>query len=536
MKYRKSIILIIICILVLGLGYWISFSIHPKPNQPLDSPEVYRGYLNSDTLASRVAAMIILAGQGDPQGTKALIDFYSQPDNSRFGISLCIDYLKKSASTQLPSEFIDKLIEFDEKALQLIPDGKAQEHLSIINKLVEQGNTSYYLPRILDQLNNRTLFLKYHKSLQKKYWNEKWNIPTNYWISMYYSFYSTDPVKGFAVIDSEFPPGLRNKVKWNYARILAENGRYKEAIDIWLHPMQDTTSQRTLYYALRNKWNDIPESQKMRLSEQDRLMFTVGNRSVKETRKTTYTRDEFIAILKTSNSAKLADAIKSRIEAGDKDLKSLLLETARTTQDIYMLHYISDAFKNYWQDIPLELQNRIRDVEREIDLAQKHKFEHKMKLERYKYHNSSVPWLFRHKNTLLVVSDLIKLRTGLEAYFVDCSTYPDRLAPLLKPVAYLAKLDPDRCAVSGPYTYYSNYYYGNYDIASPGPDGVWNTSIRHYLLYRLLGGAGKSEEWRDPLYIKCDEKGNYTFPTKFEPGSDIVYFAYDFGLNDFSKN
>jgi hypothetical protein len=77
MKYRKWAISIIIFVLILGISYWLSIYIHPKPNQPLDSPEVYHQYLKSDSMASRVAAMIILAGQGDQQGTKALIDFYS---------------------------------------------------------------------------------------------------------------------------------------------------------------------------------------------------------------------------------------------------------------------------------------------------------------------------------------------------------------------------------------------------------------------------------------------------------------------------
>jgi hypothetical protein len=149
-------------------------------------------------------------------------------------------------------------------------------------------------------------------------------------------------------------------------------------------------------------------------------------------------------------------------------------------------------------------------------------------MENYRYHDSKIPWLFRRWQVKQVVFDLKKLRTGLEKYFIDCSTYPDRLAPLLKPVVYLSKLDPDRCAVSGSYGYYGTYFIGYCDIASPGPDGVWNTSIKHYLLYRLLGGSGKSISLRDPIYVACDDKGNYSFPTKFVSGCDIVYYMYDF--------
>ncbi|MFB3895790.1 MAG: hypothetical protein ACE14V_05750 [bacterium] len=528
MKYRKWIVSTIIIILILGIGYWLSFSIHPKPSQPLDLPEGYRGYLNSDSQASRVASMIILAGQGDELGTKALIDFYSQPTNGGFGSALCFSYFRYHDTNQLKPELINQLMELNGDAVQFIPKGKLHEYLPMITKLTEQGCDSYYFPDVLDELNDRDLFQKYHRALQKKKQYTSWNYPVLYWIKVYYSLYSTNPIKGYTEIDSEFPSVLRNKVKWHYAGILAQNGYYKETIDLWLHPLQDTTSQKVLYDAIRNKWGDIPESQKKRLSEQDRLMFTVGNRYVKAIRKTAYTREEFINLLNHKESGFLPDAIKSRIDAGDKDLKVLLLKEALSTNNNHHLNYIADAFEKYWGRIPPELKNRLQEVQEARIKAENLANKRMIEMDKYQYQDSKVPWLFRRWQVSQVVTDLKKLRTGLEAYFVDCSTYPDRLAPLLKPVAYIPKLDPDRCAVSGSYRYYSNYYYGNYDIASPGPDGVWNTAIKHYMLYRMLGGPGKSSPPYNPNYIKCDAKGNYTFPDTFEPGCDIVYTMYDF--------
>jgi hypothetical protein len=285
MKYRKLVVSIIILILVLGIGYWLSFYIHPKPNQPLDSSEVYRSYLNSDSMASRVAAMIILAGQGDQQGTNALIEFYSKPTATQTDIydkRICIGYLKSFDKTQISTKLIAALIKTSDKSeylmdetLDLISVGHERDHLALIEELIRHGYASYRFDRILERINQEELFKLYHQVLQKKYLKKQYNIPYFSWAKAYYAIHTSDPLKGYLAIDYEFPGYLQSNIKRNYASILTKKGYYQEAINIWLS-LPDTTSQSRFYYAIRDKWYDIPDVQKARLSDIDRNKFTTA--------------------------------------------------------------------------------------------------------------------------------------------------------------------------------------------------------------------------------------------------------------------
>jgi hypothetical protein len=223
----------------------------------------------------------------------------------------------------------------------------------------------------------------------------------------------------------------------------------------------------------------------------------------------------------------LWQAIRDRIEAGDKDLRPLLIEKALASQDPKLLRPVINYLKSNLGGIPLELKAHIRKLYSKKDKAGKHSL--LAYLNDTSCQDLSTPWILRRWQVNQAVGEMKKIRDAIESYFTDCSMYPNRMDLLLSPVGYLSQPYADRCGISGPYDYYSELDLFNYIIASTGPDGVWNISTKHYLLYRILDYNHRLEPKKpDPIYVKCDAKGNYMILNKFEPGCDIAYMLYDF--------
>jgi hypothetical protein len=462
-------------------------------------------------------------------------------------------------------------------AIGLVVKGTEKDHLEAMkiywNKSLALESLHIYHPqahlweaiRKLSETGDRVTLLQCHEQILKAHRFPKEPLDGSFrfiWAGLWLALHAEEPLEGFQKIESEFPPECVSPIRKAYFHELAEKNYGKELIELWLAPLPGETpagrladaldwdsiwsrdaptdtERRVLARAIARKWNEMPEAEKARLSEIDADRFLLAFARDCERGRTDATREGFLRILKEP-SGRLFYNIKARYLAGDKDLRPQLIEKAFSTEDPQQAFDILHALHNWLGGEPPEVADRMRQIARQPSDNERdancrasimHILEPPPPIHRPTskpvppYRDSMIPWRIRRDRQDQAIAHLHTLQAAANSYHVDYSQFPPRLSCMTSPIQYIDFIQPDLCAPSGPYLYQASILrYRNFAVASTGPDGNHDISLRHFLLVMDLIGGRQGKEPPSP-YVRWTPRG-YEFPKEFTPGADIVLIRY----------
>jgi len=396
--------------LLLASGWWLWPLVPPRQTVQPDSPEAWRALMGSESRPVHLAAAILLAGKGDPDGTKALLEALPTLTKEEEHVALQA-LLRLAARVDLDRAVIEAFLNNPESCrtgdpasvLRLIPPGQEARYLPALLMILDRATpnsrswdggpyemTFWPTIRAIIASKNREALEHCRKAIQEalssnvrgeyyRYWD---------WADFLLTYYAEDPAEGFRSIEKEHPRQDMRKVQGDYLSKIAQRGHHKGTLDLWLGPLPDdkpTTTgsvledwQRLLYgrpgstSTLRTKltrsivlaWPKIPEEQKKRFSEADRARFSSlfvhfyadqpgWYQGVKPTR-------EMLLLHLKEPSASVYSLIKRLYDHGERDLRPLLFQEALSTRDLQRERDLLWGLHYWYGGIPPEVAERAK--------------------------------------------------------------------------------------------------------------------------------------------------------------------------------
>ena len=565
--------------LLLASGWWLWPLVPPRQTVQPDSPEAWRALMGSESRPVHLAAAILLAGKGDADGTKALLEAFLSLAQHELHTSLAV-LLAFADKERLDPALIDAFLNHQQSS-NLVPPGKETRHLPALLRMLNQprldaesrqprGVNDAVLWAVVSKIaasGNRKA-LENCRAVIRKAAMERKPVPNPCpywdWADFLLTYYADDPVKGFLSIEKEYPEKYVSKVQPWYLQNLGKHRYYKAAVDLWSGPLSDdkpttsggfvmdwaniaddrlTPSLRSfLARGIVHAWQEMPQEQKARLSERDRDQFFLafaqycesqayGNADMKPTR-------EMLLRLLQEPGVQAISTIRRLHEQGEKDLRSILIQESLRTRDLkrmrealYALHYwvggipkdAAEAARTLMQapsSGPDDAMWR-KDITQFLSEPSPYESKTAPRPPNPPYRDSRIPWALRRNQTGKALAQMRALETALMNYSVDYSSFPPGFAGLTSPIGYINLIPPDVCAGSGTYGYAESRRWGlNYALASAGPDGARDISLAHFMLTRELLGITPGTPGTTP-YLRLTPQG-YEFLEEFSPGADIV--------------
>ena len=580
----KHVMVAVSCaLLFLFLGcltLWIFSS--PKQQIQPDTPEAWRKMLHGTPHAVQLASAILLAGVGDAEGTKALLQF--EPSLTIAERQLAIRHLYIPEPPLLLSpQLVDVLLRnlqsykasSDIIVMRLIPEGQETRFLPALVDVVDRTSSTLNLyPSVLDRIiatQNEDALEHCHKAFQHYLRTRPYRTGSEYeveWklVDVLIAVYAKNQRQCFHDITPENYPGIDIKnVQQRYLYRLPFLNDPEAAVDFWLSELPDDAKtsgsvistpsekgnfpQRTsplrvhLADGIERNWDKMPEAPRARLTEKDRDAFTMTflrncAGGVCNLGSFHVTHDLFLRFMRES-SDDITNLAKALIKDGDEKLRDALIEEGLKTKDACRLRSVLSLLKNQCGGIPPELAKSAaefvavpadKSVSSQIYYAQK-EIEVLLGITIPPLptafdkgcKNSKAPWRLRHNDLYEAKKDLEILKNTLEYYMVDYSNYPQFFpSQLTTPIAYLPTESRDICAPAGRYAYAHDVF--NFVLISSGPDGTRDISPRHFLLTRELENDQSVFDGRF-LYV-CFTPEGYKTLDAFTPGADFICMRY----------
>jgi len=556
-RFRRAAVIIVttaVCVLI-AVGALRLLSIAPDPLEPpVGAPESLHEMLDCDSQEGRLAAAVILASNGDEQGTKFLLDSF--PRLSGTVHEALLDYLYRNADREkISHELVDVFLRRRTttalngnpiRELSLIPPGKEEEHSERLRTLVfmiadimgssteHEFLTDLSFNMTMDKLvaaRKRDVLLELGQILKEQYSHlQKVSSPSK-WAALILAIHEDNPLNAIDYISS-LPPGLRESMVVTYLNHLGDMGLGSRVTELWFRKGISRRVRNSLSRTIAIAWYDLPKESKSLFSADDQEYFILENARYCEKNNLPITREAFLR-LAGKPSGHIINSFRNRIKAGDDDIREIACLKARTSIDPDRIYDSLLLLKKDLGGIPEDVEKGIRTYANsvsELDRVARGKqllvelldrpLREAASIEKNcPYRDYEIPWVFRKDRIAKALTELRELLDAITNYRTTMGKSPASLAELIDTSVFLSEVPPDVCAPSGPYVYWGSEDFSA-AVSSTGPDGVRDVSLQHHAVYRRLRGDYENANV-DEIYVRWTPSG-YTYSAEYSDGCDIV--------------